>query len=108
MMAYYAGTLLTKCQKKDTTYQVVSCSSSKFTFHVVYYQRQGMANNWMDFSVCFECWLDKPRVEIVIWAALGVACQQQFNYNSVSKFWQCERNLCEFNSRIKCEKAFSH
>ena len=33
-----------------------------------------------------ECWLDKARVEIVTWAAVGVANQQQFSYNSVSKF----------------------
>ena len=40
--------------KKETAYQVILCSSSKFTFHVVYYQRQGKANNWTDFSVCFD------------------------------------------------------
>ena len=39
--------------KKETTYQVVSCNSSKFTLHVFYYQRQGKGNNWTDFSVCF-------------------------------------------------------
>ena len=38
--------------EKETAYQVVLCSSSKFTFHVVYYQQKGKANNWMDFSVC--------------------------------------------------------
>ena len=36
---------------KETAYLwVVSCSSSKFTFH---YQWQGKTNNWMDF-VCFN------------------------------------------------------
>ena len=40
--------------EKETAYQVVLCSSSKFTFHIVYYQRQGKANNWTDFSVCFD------------------------------------------------------
>ena len=39
---------------KETTYQVVSCSSSKFTFHVVYFQRQDKTNNLTDFSVCFD------------------------------------------------------
>ena len=34
-----------------------------------------------------ERWLDKARVEIVVWAAVGVAHQQQFGYDSVSKFW---------------------
>ena len=27
-----------------------------------------------------ECWLDKARVEIVTWAAVGVANQQQFGF----------------------------
>ena len=69
-----------------------------------------------------ECWLDKARVEIVTWAAVDVARQQQFSYNSVSKFGsvntidvdsiriQCASGECEFNSylnQIKCEKAFS-
>ena len=71
----------------------------------------------MCVSIHLECWLDKPRVEIATWAAVGVACQQQFGYNSVSKFWQCERDRqfafdvhrMNANSirRIKCEKAFS-
>ena len=55
-----------------------------------------------------ECWLDKARVEIVAWAAVGVARQQQFGYNLVLKFGQCERDRCGFNShsnRIKCERA---
>ena len=74
--------------EKETACQVVLCSFSKFTFHAVYYQRQGKANNWTDFSDCvtthLECWLDKPGVEIITWAAVGVACQQHFSYNSVS------------------------
>ena len=36
-----------------------------------------------------ECWLDKARVKIVTWAAMGAARQQQFSNNSVLKFWQC-------------------
>ena len=64
-------------------------SSAKFTFHIIYYQQQGEANSWTDFSVCFdtsiECWLDKARIEIVTWATVGVAPQQQFS----SKFWHC-------------------
>ena len=28
-------------------------------------------------SIHLECWLDKVRVEIVTWAAVDVACQQQ-------------------------------
>ena len=69
-----------------------------------------------------ECWLDKARVEIVTWAAVGVARQHQFNYNLVLKFGsvnvidvdsiciQCALGECELNShskQIKCEKAFS-
>ena len=49
-------------------------------------------------SIYLECWFNKARAEIVTWAAVGVACQQQFSYNSVSKFWQCERNRCGLNS----------
>ena len=51
-------------------------------------------------SLHLECWLDKPRVEIVTWAAVGVAHQQQFSYNSVSKFWQCEHNPCGFSLHL--------
>ena len=29
-----------------------------------------------------ECWLDKARMEIGTWAAVGVAQQQQFSHNS--------------------------
>ena len=67
-----------------------------------------------------ECWLGKARVEIVTWAAVSVASQQQFSYNSVIKFGsvntidvdsvriRCASGECEFNShsnRIQCEKA---
>ena len=48
-------------------------------------------------SIHLECLLDKSRVEVVTWAAVGVANQQQFSYNSVSKFLQCERDQCGFN-----------
>ena len=54
MMACHAGMVLTRCCQKETTYQVVSCSSSKFTLNVFYYQRQGKGNNWTEFSVCFD------------------------------------------------------
>ena len=72
-------------------------------------------------SIHLECLLDKSRVEVVTWAAVGVANQQQFSYNSVSKLSQCEHDQCGFNShsmrigwmriqfafnQIKCEKAF--
>ena len=49
-------------------------------------------------SILLQCWLNKPRVEIVTCTTMGVARQQQFSYNSVSKFWQCERDQCGFNS----------
>ena len=88
-------------------------------------QRQGKTNNWMDLvwiSIHLECWLGKARVETVTWAAVGVACQQQFSYNSVINFGsvnainvdsiriRCASGECEFNShsnRIQCEKAFT-
>ena len=60
-------------------------------------------------------------MEIVTWAAVGVALQQQFSYNSVIKFGsvnatdvldsisiRCASSECEFNShsnRIQCEKV---
>ena len=49
-------------------------------------------------SIHLECWLNKARAEIVTWAAVGVVCPQQFSYNSVSKFWQCEHDWCGLNS----------
>ena len=75
---------------KETAYQVVSCSLSKFTFHVVYYQWQGKANNWTDISVCFDtsrmlAWETKSRNHYL--GCSGCGMQQQFSYNSVSKFW---------------------
>ena len=97
--------------KKETVYQVVSCtcSLSKFTLHVFYYmyQRQGTVREVIGWTlVCvsrhLECWLDKPRVEIITWAAVGVTNQQQFGYNSVSKFWQCEHDRCGFDSHSMC------
>ena len=104
MMACHAWMVLTRCcQKKETAYQVVSCSSSKFTFHVFYYQQQDkevIGRTLVCVSIHLECWLNKARVEIVTWAAVGVANQQQFSYNSVSRFWQCEHDRCGFNSHL--------
>ena len=73
---------------KETTYQVVSCScqnshSTLFTSDKV---RQIIGRTLVCVSIHLECWLDKPRVEIATWAAVGVAHQQQSWYNSVSKF----------------------
>ena len=76
----------------------------------------------MCVSIHLECWLGKARVEIVTWAAVSVASQQQFSYNSVIKFGsvnaidvdsiriQTESSVKRprFNShsnRIQCEKA---
>ena len=47
-----------------------------------------------------ECRLDKDKSEIVTWAAVGVARQQQICYNSVFKIWQCECNWCGFNQHL--------
>ena len=74
------------------------------------------------FQFIYECWLDKARVEIVTWTAVGVTCQQQFSYNSVIKFGSVNvidvdsirirytSGECEFNShsnRIQCEKVLT-
>ena len=73
----------------------------------------------MCVSIHLECWLDKIRVEIVTWAAVGVTrIQQQFQFQKFSSVnvidvdlicIQCASSVCEFNShsnRIKCERAF--
>ena len=64
-------------------------------FHKVYYQqevRQTIGQALVCALIHLECWLNKARVEIVTWAAVGVAHQQQSSYNSVSKCWQYECN----------------
>ena len=59
--------------------------------------RQIIGQTLVGVLIHLECWLDKARAEIVTWAAVGVACQQQFSYNSVSKFWLCECDRCGLN-----------
>ena len=80
--------------------------------------RQVIGRTLVCVSIHLECCLNKARVEIATWAAVGVARQQQFSYNSVSKCWQttinvdsirirCASGECKFNShsnRIKCER----
>ena len=63
----------------------------------------------MCVSIHLKCWLDKARVEIVTRAAVDVAYQQQFSYNSVLNFGsvnaidvdsiciRCASGVCEFN-----------
>ena len=60
-----------------------SCSTSSITSDKV---REVIGRTLVCVLIHLECWLDKARVEIVTWAAVGVANQQQFSYNSVSKF----------------------
>ena len=95
-----------------------SCSTLFTTSNKV---RQIIGQTLVCVSIHLECWLNKPRVEIATWAAVGVACQQQFitirfqNFGSVNTInvdsirIQCASGECEFNlhsNRIKCEKAF--
>ena len=50
--------------------------------HKVYYSdkvRQRIRLGFICVLIHLECWLDKARVEIVTWAAVGVAHQSQFN-----------------------------
>ena len=51
-----------------------------------------------EFNVCvmihLECWSDKARVEIITWAAVGVAHQQQFSY--IIRF----QNFCSVNTIV--------
>ena len=61
-----------------------------------------------------ECWLNKVRVEIVAWAAVGVARQNVSSVNEIdvdSIRIRCASGECEFNShsnRIKCERTFKY
>ena len=69
--------------------------------HKVYYSdkvSQKIVQTLVCVSIHLERRLDKASVEIIAWAAVGVARQQQFGYNSVSKFLQCELDRCGFNS----------
>ena len=78
-----------------------SCSTSSTTSDKV---REVIEWTLVCVSVHLECWLDKARVEIVTWAAVGVANQQQFSYNSVSKF--CSVNAIDVDSiRIQTESS---
>ena len=108
--------------KNETAYQVVSCSSSKFTFKATSSTtsnklRQIIGWTLVCVSIHLECWLDKARAKIVTWAAVGVAHQQHFSYDSVLNFGsvnaivvdliriQCALGVCEFSlhsNRIKC------
>ena len=61
-------------------------------------------------SIHLESWLGKAGLETVTWAAVGVACQQQFSYDSVIKFGsvnaideesiciQCASGECKFKT----------
>ena len=96
MMAYSAGTLLTTlcrcCQNKSplTKWPHVVYQNSRSTLSTTSNKiRQIVGRTLVCVLIHLECWLDKARVEIVTWAAMGVARQQQFSYNSVLKFWQC-------------------
>ena len=57
--------------------------------HKVYYSdkvSQRIVRTLVCVLMHLECRLDKARVEIVAWAAVSVARQQQFSYNSVQNF----------------------
>ena len=87
---------------KETAYQVVSRvvrQNSHSTLSTTS-DKVGQVIGWslVCASIHLEYWLDKARVEIATWAAVGVACQQQFSYISISKFWQCECDRYGFNS----------
>ena len=66
---------------------VVCWSSRSMSSTTSYKVREVIGQTLVCVSIHLECWLNKARVEIVTWAAVGVANQQQFGYNSVSKFW---------------------
>ena len=111
MMAHHARMLLTRrYQKQETAYHVVrrnsrstSFTTSKKVINLKQVNEQTLVCVLIHLHV--ECWLDKTRVEIITWAAVGVACQLQFSYNSVLKYWQCECDQRGFNlhsMRIGC------
>ena len=93
-MAYSAGTLLTidAAENKSplTMWPHVVHQNSRSTSSTTSDKiRQIVGRTLVCVLIHLECWLDKARVEIITWAAVGVAHQQQFSYNSVLKFWQC-------------------
>ena len=98
MIAYHAGTLLTRCYRKRDC-----LPSGLVKFVKIHVQPRRLLSatikviGWtlVCVSIHLECWLNKARVEIVTWAAVGVAHQQQFSYNSILA---CERDQCGFNS----------
>ena len=98
----------------------IACFTSFTTSDKV---RQIIGRTLVRVSIHLECWLDKARVKIVTWVAMGVAHQQQFSYNLVLNFGcvnavdvdsiriGCASGECKFNSHskgIKCEKASTH
>ena len=63
--------------------------------------RQIIGRTLVCVSIHLECWLDKARVEIVAWAAVGVACQRQFGYDPHQNFGSV--NAIDVDSiRIRC------
>ena len=102
LMAYHAGTLLTRCCRKKwllTKWSCVVLRNLRSTLSTTSDKaRQIIGWTLVCVLIHLECWLDKARAEIVTWTAVDVVCQQPFSYNLVSKFWQCERDRCESNS----------
>ena len=98
------GQMLPK-KRPLTKWSYVVCRSSRSTYSTISDKvREVTGRTLVCVWIHLECWLDKSRVEIVTWAEVGVANQQQFGYSLVSKFWQYECDRCGFNSQ--CEKAF--
>ena len=62
-----------------TKWSRVVCRNSRSTFTTSDKVRQIIGQTLVCVSIHLECWLDKPRVEIATWAAVGVARQQQFS-----------------------------
>ena len=92
-MAHHDVTLLTIIMKMRllTKWSHVVCQNSHCTSSTTSDKvRQIHVIGWtlVCVSIHLECWLDKTKVEIVTWAAVGVARQQQFSYNSAFKIWQ--------------------
>ena len=65
--------------------------------------RQIIGRTLVCVLIHLEHWLEKARMEIVTWAAVCVAHQQQFSYNLVSNFGSV--NTINVDSiRIQTEK----
>ena len=99
--------LLKKQRQPTKQYRVVRRNSRSMSSTTGDKVRQRSGWTLVCVSIHLECWLNKVKVEIVTWTAVGVACQQQFSYKLVSKFWQWRPVWIQFAFDVHCVYANS-